>query len=252
IPPISSLMPHPCPAVSPVHTKLCADDAGTSPPLLVPPVRPLPLTVPASGAVRKLPLTASPAAPPSSSKLISSANRVLDGRFPAWILAVKSDAWVARGPRRTRSKAPRPRRTWPASSTARRTAVIRPAPEARDQRTAESEVTSPVAMPLGRVSRLRTSATPAGDWVAAEALAAGTEASAAARTELLTMVRRETPAWEDSVMSPAFPGPAHKRWRPGEPGVYDAQIHPRRADSLAPPECGPRKGISAAATVMRI
>ncbi len=80
---------------------------------------------------------------------------------------------------------------------------MRPGPEARDQSTAESAVTSPVAMPLGRVSRFRTSATPAnaGRAGAAAWAAAGAAVSAAARTEPLTMVRREI-----SVMAPLCPG----------------------------------------------
>jgi len=203
-------MPQPWPAVSPVHTKLWTDDGGRSPP-----VRPLPLVLPASGAVRKLPVTVSPAAPPSSSKLISRANRVLAGRWPAWILAVKSDAWVARGPRRVRAKAPRPFSTAPLSSTALRVAIIRPAAEERDQSTAESEVTSPVAMPLGRVSRFLTRGIPVrrglfGTGMAEALAAAGTAASAAARTELLTIVRREI-----SVMAPTVHG---ARTRSVEPG----------------------------------
>jgi hypothetical protein len=51
---------------------------------------------------------------------------------------------------RVRSKPLRPRTIAPSASTARSRATMRPVPSVRDHRIAEEDVTSPVAMPLGR------------------------------------------------------------------------------------------------------
>jgi hypothetical protein len=184
MPPISSLMPQPWPAVSPVQTKLW--------PRLLPALRDHGLLAFEPGAVLNEPRAVSPALPSTSSKCMVSAKRVPDGRSRAWIFEVKSVASLAVVPRSTRLKARLPRSGDPSSSTASRLATSRPGPDARDHRTPELVVTSPVEMPDGRVRRLRTRGTADGRaaWAGTTSEGATAAAPAAAMAPLRTF-RRE-------------------------------------------------------------
>ena len=149
IPPMSSLMPQPWPAVSPLHTKLCRRGAR---PLLSARCRGRWGRCRARFLRRRRRVL----------EVISRAKRVLEGRFPAWILEVKSVAWLAAVPRSTRWKERGPRSGTPA--VVHRQQAGHHWAGARRAGPQHAGIGGDIAGgdAGGRVSRLRTSATPDG------------------------------------------------------------------------------------------